>query len=218
MLIEEINVYRVTHIRNIIHILENGITHKDSANANPDYITIGDESLIETRSGKKVEVTNGEKSTLNPVRITLGNYIPFHFGIKMPMLYVIQVGGNFVKVAVQPEDIIYIVCSLEKIIQTGTPIYFSDGHATDSLSVFYDQSKVIDLPEIIDWNAVRKSYWGGIENLEIKRKKQAELLVSSYVPKECIILFGCYNENAKVQLLNMGIAEQNIKIKSSAYF
>lgn len=40
----------MTHIENIPHILRYGITHADSAYANPSFIPIGDGSLIQTRN------------------------------------------------------------------------------------------------------------------------------------------------------------------------
>ncbi|NJL14149.1 MAG: DUF4433 domain-containing protein [Microscillaceae bacterium] len=40
----------MTHIENIPHILQNGITHRTSANANSDFVAIGGSSLISTRS------------------------------------------------------------------------------------------------------------------------------------------------------------------------
>ena len=92
----EIKIYRMTHIDNILHLLQNGITHRNSPNHNPKYITIGDTSLINTRDTKQVSVDNGDFLDFNVPTISLGDYIPFYFGVKMPTLYVIQNGGNFV--------------------------------------------------------------------------------------------------------------------------
>ncbi len=39
----------MVHIKNIPHILENGITHILSADKNPAYYPIGDSSLISNR-------------------------------------------------------------------------------------------------------------------------------------------------------------------------
>ncbi|MEM8968889.1 MAG: DUF4433 domain-containing protein, partial [Bacteroidota bacterium] len=172
MEVSRINVYRMTHIENIPHILKYGITHKDSPNSNPNFVTIGDLSLINTRSSKQVSVDNGVFfHTIQT--ITLGNFIPFYFGIKMPMLYVIQNGGNFVEKATSAESIIYVVCSVQRIIESNLPYYFSDGHATDILTTFYNEDKVTDLPSILDWEAIKNSYWGGQDNLNTIRKKQA---------------------------------------------
>lgn len=213
-----IKVYRMTHIDNIEHVLQNGITHRNSPNHNPDYITIGDVSLINTRDVKQVTVDNGDFFDFDAATIILGNFIPFYFGVKMPMLYVIQNGGNFVTKSTPASKIVYMVCSVSNLIKQHEDYYFSDGHATDSLTSFYDKTRINDLAEIIDWNAVKASYWGGQDNLNIKRKKQAEFLVSEDVTPNLIIGFGCYNETAKNKLIDMGIKEDKIKIIPNAYY
>lgn len=208
----------MVHIENIHHILQHGITHKHSVNANPNFITIGDVSLIDTRSNRIVDVDNGELFALNSQKITLGDYIPFYFGVRMPMLYVMQHGGNFVEKATPAENIVYIACSLDKIIQSDVNYFFSDGHGTDGYTTFYDKSKIQDLPKIVDWEAVNSSYWGGNENLNVKRKKQAEFLVADDLPSEFIVRFGCYNETAKKKLQTYGIQEDIIKVIPNKYY
>jgi len=216
--LNKIILYRITHIENIPHILQYGITHKDSINKNPDYKNIGDLSLIDTRSKKKVNIDKGEFNPDNGDTITLGDFIPFYFGVKMPMLYVAQHGGNFVESATSPTDIIYLGCSVSKIISSKLNFYFSDGHATDMLTSFYDKSNINELVNIVDWEAVKSSYWGGDENLNIKRKKQAEFLVSGDLSPDFIVVFGCYNEIAKDKLISLGVASDKIKIIPRAYY
>jgi hypothetical protein len=218
MELENIYIYRMTHIDNIPNILRDGITGKDSPNYNPDFISIGDVSLIKTRSTKSVNVDNGDIFSLNSTAIVLGDFIPFYFGIKMPMLYVIQNGGNFVEHATPAEKIIYLACAINNIINSGGIYYFSDGHATDNLTSFYNSSKVNELPIIIDWEAIKAPYWGGNENLDLKRKKQAELLVLDDLPPEFLDGYCCYNQKAKDELINMGVADKDIKVLPRAYF
>ncbi len=214
----QIKVYRMTHIDNVPYILQHGITHKNSISSNPDFITIGDVSLINTRTSKQVSVDNGDFSNFGAPSIVLGDFIPFYFGIKMPMLYVMQHGGNFVEQATPPENIVYLVCSIIRIIEFDINYYFSDGHATDNYTTFYNKSSINELPALIDWKAVKASYWGGEENLNIKRKKQAEFLVSSDLPPDFITGFGCYNDPAKKKLTGMGIEEEKIRIIPGAYY
>jgi hypothetical protein len=174
--------------------------------------------LIDTRNKKEVCVDNGDFMNVDAPRIILGEFIPFYFGIKMPMLYVVQNGGNFVEKATPAENIVYLACPVSKIIHSDCIYYFTDGHATDNMTTFYDKSKIEDLPTIVDWNAVKSSYWGGQENLNVKRKKQAEFLVSNDLPPEFLAGFGCYNESAKRKLIEMGVDEENIKIIPNAYY
>lgn len=134
------------------------------------------------------------------------------------MLYTIQIGGNFVANATPPQDIIYIACSLLSVLEHTETYFFSDGHATNHFSSFYDRTFIDHLPSIIDWNAVKATSWGGQDNLNIKRKKQAEFLTKEDVPADAIVGFGCYNERAKTNLMDMGVAEEKIKIIPNAYF
>jgi hypothetical protein len=60
--LSDVKIYRMTHIENIPHILQYGITRKDSPNANANFISIGDVSLISTRSHKLVRIDNGDFS------------------------------------------------------------------------------------------------------------------------------------------------------------
>jgi len=129
-----------------------------------------------------------------------------------------QNGGNFVLQATPADNIIYLVCALKAIADNCNNLYFSDGHATDNYTTFYDKTRLNDLPQLIDWNAVKSSYWGGDENLNIKRKKQAELLISSDISPNHILGYGCYSESAKQKLINWGVQESQIKIIPAAYY
>jgi hypothetical protein len=205
----------MVHIENILHVLTNGITHKNSPNANLDYVAIGDMSLISTRATKQVTINNGNRSQSFGT-ITLGDFIPFYFGVRMPMLFVMQHGGNCVERATPKEDIVYVVCNIKDVVESGITYYFSDGHATDNLSLFYDSSKINELPNIIDKQAITAKFWN--ENLDIKRKKQAEFLVANNIAPENICGFVCYNEIAKQRLIKMGVDSDKIKISPQAYF
>jgi hypothetical protein len=207
----------MTHIENIPHILECGIVHKDSPNANPNYISIGDISLIDTRSKRSVSISNGNRS-VRLKSIVLGDFIPFYFGIRMPMLYVAQHGGNYVEKATPPQDIVYVACNLSSIIQSGINFYFSDGHATDAFTLFYDSTKITELSTIINWSAIKSTYWGGEDNLEVKRQKQAEFLSASDIPANLLHGFVCYSETAKQHLTEMGVDGDKIKVRPQDYF
>lgn len=211
MSIDKICLYRMTHIDNIPHILQYGIVHRSSPNRSSCFVSIGDKSLIDYRNTKSVFV--GSKT------IVLGDFIPFYFGVRMPMLYVIQHGGNYVEKARKAEEIVYVVVPLKEIVESGSLYYFSDGHATDSLTTFYDANDIKELPSIIDWDAVKSRFWSGdgIET-DIKRRKQAEFLVKEDLPANSIVGFVCYNDNAKSKLVSYGIVENIIKVFPNAYY
>ncbi|MCF8361724.1 MAG: DUF4433 domain-containing protein [Prolixibacteraceae bacterium] len=113
---------------------------------------------------------------------------------------------------------IYLVCSLSDVVSLPYKFIFTDGHATDMLTSFYDKSKINELVNIIDWNAVTSLYWGDNDNLDIKRKKQAEFLIAGDIPPGLIVGFGCYNKESSNKLISFGIAENKIKIIPNAYY
>ncbi|WP_423786508.1 DarT ssDNA thymidine ADP-ribosyltransferase family protein [Hoylesella timonensis] len=80
--------FRIVHIDNIPYILEHGIVNAAKSTKKDDsYISIGDESLIEVRRNQNIIHTES----------CIGDYIPFYFGPRTPMLYTIQHGYNGVK-------------------------------------------------------------------------------------------------------------------------
>ena len=217
--LKKITIYRLTHINNVSHIIKHGITHKKSLQANENFITIGDLSLIKNRSTRLITIDNGTDDNIkNCKTVIIGDLIPFYFGTKMPMLYVVQNGGNFVEKPTSAEDIVYVACSLSKIIDSNAVFYFSDGHATDGLTTFYDKTHIQNLPKIVDWKAVTAPYWGGQENLDLKRKKQSEFLVQHDLSPATIIGFGCFNDFAKNKLIGFNVDIDKIKIIPKAYF
>ena len=204
--LDKIYLYRMTHIENVVHILNHGITRVSSGNANKSYKAIGDDSIISTRN--QFELPNGKK---------LGAYIPFYFGTRMPMLYVIQNGYNGVPVT-PAKDIVYFISSVQKVVDHRLPFLFTDGHAIDGLSNFYEQKDLPNIDKILDKKAIDVTYWRKDDDLDLKRRKEAEFLVETDMAATAIIAWIVYNEEAKNRLILMGIAENNIYVKPEYYF
>ena len=196
----------MTHIGNIAHIIEHGITHAGSKKANPDFISIGDGSLIGTR--KNFVLNNGK---------LLGEYIPFYFAYKTPMLYVVQKGYNQVK-PIAPEEIVYCVTSVQKILEFNIDFIFTDGHAFDRFSTQYTPRDIEKISEIIDWEAIKAKYWNIESDLDLKRRKEAEFLVLGDIPIECILGYIVFNLNSQKRLVENGINPEKISIKPDYYF
>ena len=195
----------MTHIENMPHILNLGITHISSLNRNKAYKSIGDSSLINRRNS--VVIPNGK---------TLGDYIPFYFGNRMPMLYVVEKGYN--SVAVTPaEKIIYCISSVQRIIDLNLDFIFTDGHAVNDLSSFYAPEDAARIDTIIDTAAIQARWWN-VEDLDLKRRKEAEFLVSNDIPTEAILGYAVFNETAKNQLHGLGVPLEKIVIKPNYYF
>ncbi|OYQ45629.1 hypothetical protein CHX27_05555 [Flavobacterium aurantiibacter] len=199
-------LFRMTHIENIPHILQYGITHSNSANANPNFVPIGDGSLISTRNN--ILLSNGR---------LLGEYIPFYFGVRTPMLYVVQNGFNMVA-PIPAENIVYCITSVQKIIDLQLDFVFTDGHAVDKFTSQFTTQDIDNLDNILDWKAIRTKYWRDDNDLDLKRRKEAEFLVSGDILINAILGYSVYNQNSKNKIINCGVDAANVHIKSEFYF
>jgi len=204
--LNKIRLFRMVHIENVPHILLNGLTLANSENANENYVPIGDGSLIDRRSS--VIVPNGKN---------LNEFLPFYFWYKMPMLYVVQKGYNGVTVQ-NPENIVYCVTNIEKIIQSQIPFLFTNGHAVSRLSEFFGKDEINSVEEILDFDAIKKDFWSDEDDLDLKRRKEAEFLVEGNIPLDTISGWVVYNEKAKKKLLDFGIQENLVVIREKFYF
>lgn len=198
--------FRLVHIDNIPHILENGFVHKYSPKADKDYIPIGDTSVIETRNSKIIFDNK-----------PLGDFIPFYFGYRSPMLYVIQHGFNGVK-QYDPEFLVYCVLKLEHVIANQLKCCFTDGHALDGCTTIYDGTYLNQVNELICYDDVYAKYWKDENDRDLKRRKEAELLLIDEVPPSLITAYVVYNENAKNKLLEWGVEEGKIFIRTNYYY
>jgi hypothetical protein len=196
----------MTHIENVPHILKHGITHRNSPNANTNFTPIGDPSLISTRDCFLLE--NGKR---------LGEYVPFYFGTRTPMLYVIQKGFNGL-VSTPAHEIVYAVASVQQIINTKLDFVFTDGHAVDSLSSQFSNTDIANLEILLDWSAINTTNWKSETDLDLKRRKQAEFLVLGDIPNQAVLGFVVYNQDANNRLWEMGVQPNRIYINNKHYF
>lgn len=168
-------IFRMIHYQNLEFILNNGMHAKTSPIQDPGYINIGDIQLIEQRRVCHVGI--------NPPGGDLGDYVPFYFGGHSPMLLNIKTGYRGIQQRPQ-SDIIYLVCKIQDIIACCPEWCFTDGHAKNNFTEFFND--INDLCQI-DWNAVSLQHWANDEqDRDRMRKKQAEFLVKTHVPTNCI--------------------------------
>ncbi|MGM9698037.1 MAG: DUF4433 domain-containing protein [Prevotella sp.] len=202
-------LYRMTHIDNIPHILKHGITHRTSALANPDYVAIGDTGLIERRLDYCVKTVRG-----NVYRI--GDFIPFYFYARMPMLYNIQHGYGVDMV--NADDIVYMIVDMSLVAGSGRHrFFFSDGHAYNHLLTrFYDMEDFDKIDELLDEVAIKSNDWGS--DSYIKNRKQAEFFVKGDVEAGFIRCWICHSEPVKERLAGMGIDGESVLVRPNAYF
>ena len=197
--------FRITHIQNIPHILDKGFVCANSIDACERYVPIGDKAVITRRNEQPVKGFN------------LKEYIPFYFGPRSPMLYVVQHGFNGTQ-RINAEEIVYCVVRIDDIRNNDIECIFTDGHALSGLTVFYDKSHLHKLDYIINHTDVFASYWNSESDPDLKRRKEAEFLIKKHLPPQYIRGFVVYNNKAMLRLLEMGIDQNKIIINPAYYF
>jgi len=164
----------MVHFDNLDYILRNGMCIQSHKLADPNYIGIGDSILIKQRETYPLNI--------DPFG-NLGDYVPFYFEGHSPMLYNIKTGYRGITKRSQ-DDLVFIVSSIGKIIDKNLKWCFTDGHAKQHITCFYNTLQ--DLTKV-DWEAVKLLYWHNTYyDMDLQRRKQAEFLVKDFVPVDCI--------------------------------
>ena len=171
---ENTNLYRMVHYQNVEYILENGMCCREHERADPDYINIGHRQLISDRHEHLIPIRHAG---------SLGEYVPFYFAGHSPMLYLIKNGYQGVT-QVPQNDIVFLVCKMDRIIDEGLEYVFSDRNAKISIANFYTDP--VDL-EQLNWDCIKAKDWrNDADNLARRDLKQAEFLIRNFVPVGCI--------------------------------
>lgn len=198
--------FRITHIDNIPYILEKGLLRANSSDRSDDFVNIGDPQVIKLRSDMIIR------------NIRLGDYIPFYLGPRSPMLYVIQHGYNGVR-RQEPQDIVYCVLRLDDVIKGDLECAFTDGHALSALTNYYGKEQLVNIDKIVNYDDVYASQWNNNDSdIDLKRRKEAELLIKEDISPEYIRGYIVYNDKAKEMLKSFGIAENMIVVAPNYYF
>jgi len=209
--IDKIWLFRIVHIDNVEYLLRNGIFNVHHAQADPDYINIGDRTLISQRDDYAVKLAGYGN---------LGDYVPFYFGTLSPMLLNIKTGHRGILMRPQA-DIVYICCKLDQIARECPCWFFTDGHAKSAITEYY--TSLDDLSHV-DWKMVSERYFSNKEDdYDRMRRKQAEFLVKEHVPVNCIGSIVVLNEEKRLHLqrivdnLNLSISVR-VNPKNKFYF
>ena len=194
------NIFRLIHFDNLEWTLKNGMYSQNSGHIDPNFVNIGDTNLIQQRETYQVRV--------NPPNGTLGDYIPFYFAGHSPMLLNIKTGARGIQKRDQ-KDLVYVVCKVNRITENCPEWCFTDGHAKNNLTKFYNN---LDQLNTLDWETINSQYWHNTEDdYDKMRRKQAEFLVKAHVPIECIC--GLIVLNSEQEELAQAILQKaNIKL------
>lgn len=185
---EKARIFRIVHVANVPWILDNGMRSQNSAAQDPNYVRIGNGSLIEKRARRMVPIPPGG---------TLGDYVPFYFTPFSIMLYNIKTGYGGITRR-DNQDVAILVSSADRLRELGQPFIYTNQHAYAMATEFYDGSN--DFRQI-DWVLLqRRDFKTDDADPGKQLRYQAEALVYQHVPLDAVIGIGCYNDTVKRSL------------------
>ncbi|MGP0020084.1 MAG: DUF4433 domain-containing protein [Candidatus Sulfotelmatobacter sp.] len=176
-------IYHITHVNNLRRIVAEGGLHCDRRAQELKSVNIGHLHIKQRRLNREVPLGPGG---------TVGDYVPFYFAPRSPMLYVISRGG-VEGYAEGQQPVIYLQSTAEKVDEAGLNWVFTEGHADMGYTDFFDDFR--DLTEV-DWPLMKERYWHDTnDDPDRKRKRQAEFLVHQFFPWELVSYVGVYDRS-----------------------
>lgn len=182
-------VFRITHMRNLPWILQNGLYCAKAAVLDPNFAAIGDPELIQNRAKRTVAIGPGG---------TLSDYVPFYLTPKSPMLLNIKTGWRGMTRRANSE-IVILVSSVPRLQENGISLIFTDRHAYMSTARW--SIDPADLAHMIDWDILRNHDFARSDNYPDKMDRyQAEVLAHAHVPPQALIGIGCASDSERARI------------------
>jgi hypothetical protein len=189
---ETIAIYHITSIENLDAILAAGGLLSDLA--------------MQVRNPTQIGYSHIKMRRLTEIQVPccanrfVGEFVPFYFCPRTPMLFTINKGNTGLPPGCQ-KDIVHLVSNVQVGITLARPWAVSDGNA-GSYSANFDAS--LASIQALDWDAIRANSWSGRQH-----QKQAEFLVHEFFPWEGIREITCYNQAAVDRVVAKLAGQQN---------
>jgi len=204
-------IYHITSIENLHGILEAGELRAKGVLDQEDagYANIAHQTIQDRRAHTSVPCGPGG---------WLHDYVPFYFGPRAPMLYTIS-RGNVVGFAGGQQSIVHLASTVQSVQAAGLEYVFTDGHGIMAITEFHDDPAQLDE---VDWPLMNSRYWSDTnDDLDRKRRRQAEFLVHQRFPVRLIQGIGVINQHRKTEtealLAEFGLAIP-VAAKSGWYY
>ena len=169
-------IYHITDVENLPGILAEGGLHSDAVMAQRHPTVIGHDHIKRRRREELRVICCGMRF--------VGEFVPFYFCPRSPMLYTINLGNTGRPVGCQ-RSIVHLMSTVAVGVALGRAWAISDGNAGASYTSFYSG---LDALESLDWDAIHATSWKSRTH-----QKSAELLVADFCPWAAIHKIGCHN-------------------------
>lgn len=189
--------HHMTHMDNLRPILQAGELRSYNLMRVQSYRNLANEDVQAGRAAITVAASQRP----------LHDYVPLYLGFKTPMVAINQAHN---------EDLLFLRFSLDVLATPGSIV--CDGNARSNASKFY----LFTGPDVfsnLDVTAIRSVKYA--KDLELKRKKQAEVLIPDRLPMAQMLDMICYSESAQTRALSIltefGI-NKAVKVNRGWYF
>lgn len=123
------DIYHITHLNNLVSIIAEDCLWCDNKTIDNKLQSteIGHQHIKERRRNWPVPISP---------RGTIGDYVPFYFAPRSPMLYAIN-KGQVTSYSGGQNEVLHLVANIECVVAEGLDFTFTDGHAIVALSQYF---------------------------------------------------------------------------------
>lgn len=193
-------IYHITHVANLDSIITFGGLCCDQINTklHPASTGIAHQNIKDRRAKNHVPLGPGG---------VLADYVPFYFAPRSPMLYAIH-RGVVERYKGGQTPVVHLVAYIEDVVAQGVPFVFTDGHADMDITDYF--CDLCDLDKV-DWQIMSSKYWHDTnQDLDRKRRRQAEFLVYRIFPWKLVAEIGVINTNM-ADIVAQAIAKATVR-------
>jgi hypothetical protein len=191
------NIYHITDVSNLPSIIASTGIHSDAnmilAGAQPTVI--GYTHIKERRMSEYTVPCCGNRF--------VGEFVPFYYCPRSPMLYTIN-KGNAGRAAGCQTSVIHLVSTVGQGMALGRDWAISDGNAGAAYTEFSNSLAFLDS---LDWSVIRSDNWA-----KLAHKKQSEFLVADFFPWQAVSHIVCHNEETASQVRLMTVRQAHIPL------
>lgn len=204
-------LYHFTHVRNLPGVVEQGLL-SDAAckESGATQVEIGSSEIKARRLARAVPIEPGG---------CIGDYVPFYFAPRSPMMFTL--GHNNYEYRGGFDEVIYLVTTLERVLERGLRGVVSDRNAAQALASFVAADA--DLDAHVDWPLMAQRQWGRISaDPERPDRRMAECLVHGRVPWEAITGIAARTADTADEAARVvgpsGMARASVVVRTGWYF
>lgn len=165
-------IMHFTDLQNLAGIVSAGLTCDNQIQGSAEYLSdIGNREIKARRQTRGVPV--GAKGNV-------GDYAPFYFAPRSPMMSALAY-GRVPEFTGSILDLVYLVTSVERVMEIGLTVVMSDRNAALSVVEFSDDPDEWD--QLVDWPLMDQIIWRSTgEDPDRRERRMAECLVHLVVP------------------------------------